>query len=112
MKQQGKPLPGAKQPGGAAGGRMWVRLVRGHRAVRDLVVPCVADEPLTALREAMHTMDLGMPVWLPRHQADWQSFRLTHFTQEHFMENVDFDRMEVSYIAPEEERKKTRFSEY
>ncbi|NLI21251.1 MAG: hypothetical protein GX418_06880 [Clostridiales bacterium] len=85
-------------------GRMWIRLMRGHRALRDLLVPCRADEPLEALREAMHTLDLSMPVWLPRHQADWGSFALTRFLPEHFMDSVDFERMEVSYIAPDEER--------
>jgi hypothetical protein len=70
MKQQGKPLPGAKQPGGAAGGRMWVRLVRGHRAVRDLVVPCAADEPLAAFASDAYA-DLGMPVGC-RASSDWK----------------------------------------
>ncbi|MCE5342164.1 MAG: hypothetical protein LLF96_01060 [Eubacteriales bacterium] len=95
----------------STGGRLWVRLIRGHRAARDLIVPCSADNPLPALREAMHELDLSMPVWLPRHQADWEAFRLTRFTQEHFLDSVNFDRMEISYIAPEEERKPPRFTE-
>ena len=92
----------------AASGRLWVRLVRGHRTVRDLTVPCSLDDPLTALREAMHVLDLETPVWLPSHQTDWTDFGLTRFTQEHFLEAVHFDRMEISYIAPETEPKKTR----
>jgi hypothetical protein len=92
-------------------GRMWVRLIRAHRAIRDITVPCEAKEPLAALREATHTLDLSMPVWLPRHQADWVNFRLTHFSQEHFLEKIDFDRMEIAYIAPEEERKPPKFTE-
>jgi hypothetical protein len=92
-------------------GRLWVRLIRGHRAARDLTVPCLADDPLPALREAARALDLETPLWLPRHQADWTAFRLTRFTPEHFIQPVDFDRMEISYIAPEEERKKSRFTE-
>ena len=93
-------------------GRLWVRLIRGHRAVKDITVPCRIGEPQAALRDALHTLDLEVPVWLPRHEADWASFRLTRFTQEHFIEQVAFDRMEISYIAPEDERKKPRFTEY
>ena len=88
------------------GGRLWVRVVRHTRTVRDLTLPCERPDPLPALREAMHTLDLGMPVWLPRHQADWQSFGMTRFSPEHFLESVSFDRVEISYIAPEE-RKRT-----
>ena len=86
-------------------GRLWVRLILGHRATRDAIVPCVGSDPLPALRKAMHELDLGMPVWLPRHQKDWDSFRLTRFTQEHFVETVAFDRMDISYIPSEEERR-------
>ena len=87
------------------GGRMWLRAVKGHRAARDLTVPCRRADPQGALREAMHTLDLGMPMWLPRQQADWVSFGLTRFLPEHFLEPVDFDRLEVSYIAPDEDKK-------
>ena len=92
-------------------GRLWVRLIRGHRAVRDLTLPCLANDPLSALREATHELDLSMPVWLPRHQTDWNEFRLTRFTQDHFIDPIDFDRMEITYIAPDEERKPPRFTE-
>lgn len=86
-------------------GRLWVRVMRDHRAVRDLMVPCFRSAPLNALREAMHQADLGMPVWLPKHQADWERFALTRLMPEHFLESVDFDSVELSYIAPESERK-------
>jgi hypothetical protein len=88
-----------------ATGRLWLRAIRGHRATRDLTVPCQRGEPQAALREAMRTLDLSMPLWLPRHQADWDAFSLTRFLPEHFMESVDFDRLEASYIAPDEQRK-------
>lgn len=95
----------------ASTGRLWIRLIKDHRALRDITVPCRKEDPLTALREAMHELDLGMPIWLPRHQMDWKSFALTKFTQDHFMEAINFDRMEMSYIAPDEERKPPKFTE-
>ena len=90
----------------AQAGRLWVRLVHGQRTLRDITVPCVPDAPLPALREAMHTLDLETPVWLPSHQTDWAEFRLARFTQVHFLETIPFDRMDISYIAPETETKK------
>ncbi len=93
-------------------GRLWVRLIRGHRTAREAVLPCEADDPMPALREAARALDLETPVWLPRHQADWTAFRLTRFTPDHFIQPVDFDRMEISYIAPEGEREQPRFNEY
>ena len=89
-------------------GRLWIRLMKGHRAIGDLVLPCERDEVHTALREAMHTLDLSMPVWLPQHQADWEAFGLTRFLPDHFVEPVTFERMEISYIAPEAEKKQKK----
>ncbi|MDD3412138.1 MAG: hypothetical protein PHY12_15140 [Eubacteriales bacterium] len=96
------------KPKKTTGGRLWVRLMKGHKAARDLLLPCERDDVLGALREAMHQLDLSMPVWLPRHEADWEQFGLTRLLPEHFIDPVDFDRMEISYIAPEEEKKKKR----
>ena len=95
----------------SSSGRMWIRLTTGHLVTGVVTVPCQRDNPSSALREGLHELDLGMPVWLPRHQTDWNAFGLTRFTQEHFLEKVDFDRMEISYIAPEEERKAPKFTE-
>ncbi len=95
----------------SSGGRLWIRLIRGHRAVGDITVACTVDRPQDALREAMYELDLSMPVWLPRHQSDWDAFKLARFTQEHFMESITFDRMEVHYIAPDADRKPPRFTE-
>ena len=91
----------AKKP--AAQGRLWIRLIRGHRTVGDLTLLCDVSHPQEALREAMHELDLSVPEWLPRHETDWQQFRLTRFTQDHFMDAISFDRMELSYIPSEEE---------
>ncbi|HPF86883.1 MAG TPA: hypothetical protein PK537_02380 [Candidatus Limiplasma sp.] len=89
-------------------GRMWLRMMKNNRAKGDLTVPCDFEHPELALREAMHQLDLSMPVWLPRHQKDWQEFSLTRFTADHFLEPIHFDRLEISYIAPDDKKKKKR----
>ena len=87
-------------------GRMWLRMIKNNRSKGDLTVACDFDQPQPALREALHTLDISMPVWLPRHQKDWVEFSLTRFTAEHFLEPIPFDRLEISFIAPEEKQKK------
>ena len=87
-------------------GRMWLRLMKNNRAKGDLTVACDYNQPQLALREAMQQMDLSMPVWLPRHQKDWQEFSLARFTADHFLESVNFDRLEISFIAPDDQKKK------
>lgn len=89
-------------------GRLWVRLIKRHRVERDAVYPCEKEAAEEGLRELLSSMDLGQPMWLARHRADWEEFSLTRFRPEHFVEEVDFDYMEVSYIFPEDGRKQAR----
>ncbi|MEG0048926.1 MAG: hypothetical protein RR865_07160 [Clostridia bacterium] len=89
-------------------GRLWIRLMKHHRIERDLLVPCTRDDPHTALREAMHTLDLSQPVWLPKHEADWENYALTRFKPEDFMDAVHFDAMELCYVAPDEDKKQAQ----
>lgn len=89
-------------------GRLWIRLLKKHRVAQDALIPCARNNPQDALREALPKMDLSQPLWLPRHQADWEEYALTRFRPEDFIEPVWFDSMEISYVYPENEEKQAR----
>lgn len=89
-------------------GRLWVRLMKKHRMAKSVMVPCERDDPQAALRLALPPMDVGQPLWLPRHQTDWDEYALTRFLPDHFVEAFPFDMMEISYIYPEDEKKPGR----
>ena len=88
-----------------AKGRLWVRLMKRHRVERDALIECEHENAEEALRELLPRLDLSQPMWLPRHHQDWEEYSLTRFRPEHFVESVDFDCMEVSYIFPEDKKK-------
>lgn len=91
-------------------GRLWVRLMKKHRVEQDAVIPCSRDGAEEALMGLLPKLDLSQPIWMDRHRQDWQQYAMTRFLREHFMEPVWFDSMEISYIAPEDEKKKQRRS--
>lgn len=93
---------------GIGEGRLWIRLMKGQRCQKDVVVPCHRGKPQAALREALPPMDVSQPMWLPRHEADWAEYAFTRFLPEHFVDGVGFDRMEISFIFPDEEKKPAR----
>jgi len=94
--------------GAASPGRLWIRLMKGHKCLGDAVLPSGREDPRDALYQALPEMDVSQPLWLPIHQADWAEYALTRFLPEHFVDSVPFDRMEISYIAPPEEAKPLR----
>lgn len=89
----------------SAKGRLWVRLMKRHRVEHDAIIECEHDAAEEALRDLLPKLDLSQPIWLPRHRQDWEEYSLTRFRPEHFVESVDFDYMEVSFIFPEDEKK-------
>lgn len=89
-------------------GKLWIRLIRRHKVTTSLMVPCTREDPQAALQEALPTLDLSQPMWLSRHQNDWDEYALTRFRPEHFVDVVPFDSMEISYIYGEEESKSQR----
>ena len=89
-------------------GRIWIRLIKKNHSLQDAVVPAPRDEPEAALREALATLDISQPMWLPRHRLDWGEYAFTRFLPEHFVDSVPFDRLEVSYLFPENEEKPVR----
>lgn len=79
-------------------GKLWVRLIRHNKIVRDATLPCDVLRWEDALRDACHGMDLSAPILLPRHLRDWDQFKLMRFLPSDFMDAVAFDRMEAEYF--------------
>lgn len=82
-------------------GRLWLKEIRRGKMLRDVVVPCLGDAFEEALREGCHALDLAVPLLVPKHHKDWESFRQMRFLPEHFGESVAFDRLEAEYFDPD-----------
>ena len=89
-------------------GRLWIRLMKRNRLVKSLITDCTRDNPEEALQRMLPTVDLGQPLWLSRHQADWDEYAMTRFLPDHFVEAFPYDSMEISYIYPEDKDKPAR----
>ena len=88
--------------------RLWARIIKDHRIDSQDTRPCEWGGEADALTELCKSFDIPRPIWLPKHEREYASFRRTAFLPEHFVEEVDFDYMEVSYIFPEDEKKQAR----
>jgi len=86
---------------------LWVRIIKGHRTIKQATVPCTRDDPMEALQAALKDLDLSRPLWLQKNQREWEDFGQTRFSQEHFMEAINFDRLEIEYINPLDPKKKS-----
>lgn len=84
---------------------IWVRLMKKNRIDKDLTAPCSLETWQEALENACQKMDVPRPMILPRHERDWDQFSQARFLPDHFVESVNFDRMEVEFIDPDKKKK-------
>lgn len=81
--------------------KLWMRKMRGQRIVSSDTEPCDPENPHAALAELCRRMDVPRPMWLSKHQKEFDAFRRTAFTQDHFVEHIPFTRLELELILPD-----------
>lgn len=87
--------------------RLWVRQWRDNHLVRDTVIEDPSDDTRThkvfrALEQACTEFDLAVPVWLDVVVRDFQRHSRARFTKDAFMEEIDFDYLEI-YVIEEDD---------
>ena len=83
--------------------RVWVKLMKNTHMIKETTI--VRDEEdtrthkvLHALEEACHTLDLSTPIWLEKNIKQFQRAAKTRFSQDNFIETIDFDYLELQIL--------------
>ncbi len=84
--------------------RIWARTFKDNHMIKDTVIEI--DEPdlnrtrkvFSALESVCYEFDLGKPIWLDKNIADFKRSSKVRFTQDSFIEAIDFDYLELQVI--------------
>ena len=90
--------------------KLWGKLIKQHKIVRDVVLDMtlITDSAQTvraALDDFAPALDIARPIWLPKNETDLTKFIITRFYPDQFMENVDFDWLEIEIIGDDRKQK-------
>ncbi len=88
--------------------RLWARIIQKHRIERQATAPCAFEEARDALTELCREFDIPRPLWLDKHDREFEDFRRTQFLPEHFMEDVPFQRLEIEFLEDDERPRRSR----
>ncbi|WP_313134353.1 hypothetical protein [Anaerocolumna sp.] len=84
--------------------RLWAKIFKDNRMQKDLVI-CNDDASLTrtkkvfaAVDEICYQFDLSKPIWLDATISDFKKHDKTRFTQDNFIDSIDFDFLEIHVI--------------
>ena len=83
--------------------RLWAKIFKDTHMLQD---SCIADDSndtrthkiFRALDEVCYQFDLGKPIWLDKTVAEFKRHNQVRFTQDNFIESIDFDYLEIQII--------------
>lgn len=83
--------------------RLWAKEFKNNRMFRDTVIEDASDDTRThkvfrAIDEVCYQFDLSKPIWLDSTVSDFKRHDKTRFTQDNFIETIDFDYLEIHVI--------------
>ena len=83
--------------------RLWAKEFKNNRMLRDTVIEDNRDETRThkvfdALDDVCLQFDLSKPIWLEATVSDFKRHSKARFTQDNFIEEIDFDYLEIHVI--------------
>jgi hypothetical protein len=84
--------------------RIWAKLIKDTRVLKDTVI-CNSDYSLSrttmvfsALEDICYQFDLGKPIWLTATVSQFKKHSKARFTQDNFIEHIEFDFLEIQVI--------------
>ena len=83
--------------------RLWGKEFKDNKMLIDTVIEDTSDDTRThkifhALDEICYEFDLSKPIWLDTNVEEFQRLAKTRFTQDNFVDSIDFDYLEIHVI--------------
>ena len=84
--------------------RMWAKVFKENRLVKDTVIKNDSTtlnrtrKVFDAIDSICYEFDLSKPIWLDSTIKDFQIHDKTRFYQDNFIEQIDFDYLEIQVI--------------
>ena len=83
--------------------RLWGKIWKDNHLLRD-TVSCIDNgdtrthKIFQGLEEICYTLDLEKPIWLDANIREFQRHDRTRFSKDSFIEQIDFDYLEIQII--------------
>ena len=83
--------------------RLWGKIWKENHLIKDTVICDESDDTRThkifhALDAICYEFDLSKPIWLDSNIEEFKKRAKTRFSQDNFVDSVDFDFLEIQII--------------
>ena len=87
--------------------RLWAKIIVKHRIYKQATEPCTFEEIPQALNKICKDFDIPAPMWLGKQEREIEMFRLTSFGPDNFIEEVDFQKLEIEFLEDTDKKRKS-----
>ena len=79
--------------------KFWAKTFKDNRMLKDTVIENFDDDTRThkvfdAIEKASTFFDISRPIWLDLNIADFKKYSKVRFTQDSFIDEINFDYLE------------------
>ena len=84
--------------------RLWAKAFKNSKVLNDIIISDIAEDKnrtrkvFDAVDEVCYEFDLSRPVWLDKNINEFKRHDKVRFTQDNFIESIDFDYLEIHVI--------------
>lgn len=83
--------------------RLWGKIWQDNHMLKDMVYENDKADTRThkvfdGLEAICHEFNIGIPIWLDLNVKDFQMFDKVRFTKDSFIEEIEFDYLEIHVI--------------
>ena len=83
--------------------RLWAKIFKDNHLLQDTVIENASTETRThkvfqSLEQVCYQFDLSKPIWLDSTVNDFRRHSKARFTQDNFVETIEFDYLEIHVI--------------
>jgi len=83
--------------------RLWGKVIHENHLINDYVAENDEEDTRThkvfkCIDQICDKLELQRPVWLDNNVRDFQKFSFVRFTQDNFIDSIEFDYLEIRII--------------
>lgn len=87
--------------------KLWAKEWKDGHLIADTVITDDTSDTRThkvfhCLTEVCHELDLAEPIWLDKNVKDFQRRARCRFTQDSFVEEIEFDYLEIQILEEDD----------
>lgn len=86
--------------------KLWAKKISKNKIINSVTVSNkeninINEKRDKCLKEICQKLDISVPIWLNKHELEFKQFKYVTFFPQDFIDEVDFDKLEIELIDNE-----------